>query len=166
MPYLRFTFGTPDAAEFDRILNLRFGAITDFQPAFEDVAEIVYDEIGENFAGEGVNIGGWSPLSPGYAVRKAREFKAGLIPFNTILKRTGALSESLSGKTATGAVFNVSDTGFEIGTTVPYAAAHQYGTKNMPARPPVALSDAGRTRIVKAFQKFAVETVRKGPKLF
>lgn len=155
---LRFTFKIePDGAQFDRVLRLRFGKILDFKPVFEKVAKLIYQDIKQNFTSGGSVAGGWTPLSRRYAEQKAKDFRAGLIKFNKIMYRTGRLADSLISPKGKDAVFEVTDTSLEIGTRVPYALAHQTGTKRLPQRRLVALSDGTRREIVRVFQKEALK---------
>lgn len=170
MPDLRFTYKVePDGAQFDRILRLRLGAIFDFRPVFEEVADLVYADIKTNFESGGKVAGGWQPLSKLYAAQKRRDFEAGRyfngrrIQYTKIMYRTGALAESLIDRYDENAVFEITDSSLSIGTKIPYAQFHQTGDKAKKGRPPqrrlVALSEATRRSIVRVFQK---ESLKQG----
>jgi len=78
---------------------------------------------------------GWEKLSPTYAEWKAKHY-----PTAGILELDGTLKRSLvSGTSDT--IIRREQGGVKIGTAVPYAVFHQEGTKKMPRRPPMALSD-------------------------
>ena len=82
----------------------------------------------DNFASNGLPVGGWAPLDAQYGAWKARNF-----PGTPPMVRTGKLFRSLlfldSGQfsviTGKSAVFS---------TDVEYAKFHQYGTSKMPKR--------------------------------
>jgi phage gpG-like protein len=80
-----------------------------------------------NFASNGLPVGGWDPLSPGYSSWKMSKF-----PGAPTMVRSGRLFNSLA--TLNGAENRSSATEFEFGTTVSYAKFHQYGTEKMPKR--------------------------------
>ena len=80
----------------------------------------------------------WAPLTPRYAAYKARRFGAGL----RILERSGALRRSISTRLEGGALV--------ASTDVPYAAFHQYGTRRLPARPFLTLTETDKEEVVQA----------------
>jgi phage gpG-like protein len=51
-----------------------------------------------------------------------------------MLKFTGDLEKSTTSPTGPDSILNITKSSLEIGTGLPYAAFHQYGTKNMPMR--------------------------------
>jgi len=83
------------------------------------------------FAAEG-GESKWAPLSEAYAAWKAKNYPG------PILTLTGVLRDSL---TTDGdySVFEPHAQWMAIGTSVPYANYHQYGTRKMPARPPLQI---------------------------
>lgn len=139
-------------------------AIQDFRPFWRTVAAPwFFAAIVENFATEGRPVGGWRPLSPRYAAWKARHY-----PGKTILRRTDRLITSLTWTGASLAgregIARFAETQAELGTAVPYAAAHQHGSSDPPGRPPQRRVlylpvDASRT-LAKALQQWAVMTLR------
>lgn len=161
MALIRFTFGVePSGPQFDRIMDLRFGEITNFKPIFEDIAKDVYSDIKANFESGGGNVGGWQPLSERYAIEKAADYRAGRIPYNKIMYRTGRLAASLTDKEAPEAICEITDRSLEIGTQVPYAIWHQIGTRTMPQRLLIALKETTRAGIVRRFQKASLAAQR------
>ena len=80
----------------------------------------------------------WAPLTPRYAAYKARRFGAGL----RILERSGALRRSISTRLEGGALV--------ASTDVPYAAFHQYGTRRLPARPFLTLTETDKEEVAQA----------------
>jgi phage gpG-like protein len=98
---------------------------------YQDVITVL---VAQRFAAEGP---GWAPLSPVYAARKQQ-----LVGRKPILQFSGALLSALTGHR--GAVYTVAGNTLTIhpDETVPYWKAHQFGTKYMPARPPLSFSTA------------------------
>jgi phage virion morphogenesis protein len=80
----------------------------------------------------------WAPLSARYAAWKARRFGAGL----RILERSGALRRSISTRLEGGALV--------ASTAVPYAAFHQFGTRFIPARPFLVLTESDNEEVAQA----------------
>ena len=58
-----------------------------------------------------------------------------------LLVRTGALRDSLTTPGAAGSVEELDGGSLTLGTRLPYAMFHQLGTRRMPARPLIVLSD-------------------------
>jgi phage gpG-like protein len=101
--------------------------------------------------------GGWAPLKPAtIAGKKAR----GEEPW--ILRATEALFKSLTEEGADGAVFEPEREFMVFGTSIPYATFHMTGTRNMPARKPVQLTEIERTELTKMVQRFIVSGEVKG----
>jgi len=98
---------------------------------------VVAAAIERNFDEEGRPLR-WAPLAPRYAAWKARRFGAGL----RILERTGALRRSISTRVEGNAIV--------ASTDVPYAAFHQFGTRRLPARPFLVLTDADKEAAAQA----------------
>jgi phage gpG-like protein len=73
--------------------------------------------------------GMWPPLEPRYAARKAREF-----PLAPPMIRTGRLFASVNNLTNNPSS-DVDKMEATFAVDSPYVHWHQYGTKNMPARP-------------------------------
>lgn len=116
----------------------------------ERFAPFFYDQIQRDFVLEGGNSGAsWAPLSPAYAAWKAQQF-----PGRGILVRSGALKASLASPDAAGAIFRTTPTALEVGTSVPYAMAHQIGTSRMPQRSPLRVNAAFMSVVGKDLQKF------------
>ena len=98
---------------------------------------VVAAAIERNFDEEGWPVP-WAPLSARYAAYKARRFGAGL----RILERSGALRRSISTRLEGGALV--------ASTDVPYAAFHQYGTRRLPARPFLTLTETDKEEVAQA----------------
>lgn len=89
-------------------------------------------DVQANFDGEGKFVGGWMPLSPGYAAWKAKKF-----PGKKMLERTGRLRNSLrfaNGEMGSEGLFDPQPKSLTVGTLVPYAGDHQFGKDRLPQR--------------------------------
>jgi phage gpG-like protein len=91
--------------------------------------------------------GGWAPLKPRTVASKAAR---GLDP--RILRATERLRKSLTNKTSSDQQFEYDSDSMSFGTRVPYARYHQTGTRRMPARKPVELSERNRRKVIKIVQ--------------
>jgi len=91
---------------------------------------------------------GWEDLSPAYAAWKAKHY-----PTAGVLELTGTLKRSLTVGTVD-TIVRKEYGGVKVGTRVPYAVYHQEGTKNLPSRPPMALSDAFIDRLEEIISDF------------
>lgn len=69
----------------------------DVSPAMEKAIPVIFTDMAARFEAEG--YGKWKPNQPGYLKQKAREFSAGLIEFDSLYRRTGALFRSLTSRT-------------------------------------------------------------------
>jgi len=99
----------------------------DITTVWDQLADRFTDLQSRNFDSQGATMsGGWSPLSPNYAKWKATHH-----PGKKILDRGGDLRESLAGKLG---IRELTRTSMTVGTQIPYAHYHQYGTRHMPAR--------------------------------
>lgn len=121
-------------------------------PAFELMAQDVRTQVfGRAFAQQGLNGSRWASLSPRYGAWKAR-----VRPGAPILVFSGDLRDSMT--TPTGGIYEPHDRGFTVGTDIRYAAYHQNGTPNMPARPMIGQMQRQDTRrLTKIMQRFIVE---------
>ena len=99
----------------------------DVAPALRRGGNVMLKSVHNNFIEAGRPIP-WRPLSPAYAVRKARQGYS-ILP----LTRTGLLRRSIA--------FRVRNNSLKIGTSVTYAPYHQFGTSRMPARPYLIFQD-------------------------
>lgn len=116
--------------------------LSDFSPALEDIADDFLKLEAQQFASEGkTGSGGWPALSTKYASWKAINY-----PGAKILERDGWLRDSLTVRDAPFQVREITPTQATLGTDVPYGVYHQLGTRKMPARPPIELSESDKTR--------------------
>lgn len=154
---LRFTAEVAGAEIFDRAFN-RIDSLSDLRPLWPNVIREFYLIEAEQFESEGAAgaSGRWAPLSDVYA-----KYKAIAYPDQPILQATDELMKSLTDPEATGAILRPDEQELTIGTSVPYATAHQRGTRRMPARPPISLAEAQKRRIQKSIQAGLVRFIRE-----
>ena len=107
----------------------------------------------EHFAGEGRH-NRWRPLKPVYKAWKDVHY-----PGKPILQREGDLYESLTREGHTNHVFQESAQEMVIGTKDPKAVHHHRGTKRMPSRKPIDLTDADKERMMKPIEQKLVQLV-------
>lgn len=147
---MRFQIEVDGVMLIDRTLARFTQRIDDARPAFEEVADLFARELGKQFATEGGHASGqWRALSPKYAAWKARNY-----PGKKILERSGDLKRSLTRRPFGVEVIREHD--MHIGTGVPYARFHQRGAGRLPRRPPLALTEDAKRRMVKIVQQYMV----------
>jgi phage gpG-like protein len=125
------------------------GALADNTPALREIADDFREMVAQQFASEG-RAGGtpWAPLGrAGFASPSPRGMPAPPRAQRAapLLVRTGALRDSLTGRGA-GSVEEMDATTLTLGSRLPYAIFHQRGTRHMPARPVIVLTDERRTQ--------------------
>jgi phage gpG-like protein len=154
---MRFTFEFSGQVQFDRAFNRIEQHIEDLRPVWDEVERAFYKIEEEQFASEGAKgrSGKWKELSSPY-----KEIKAKTHPGMPILQRSGKLQRSLTGNTSD-SVLRKEKQEFAIGTKLFYAPFHMEGTKNMPAREPISLSDTQRTFLTKEIQKSLLAIIKK-----
>ena len=125
----------------------------DAQPAFEAIGEFLIAETELQFETEGKHAsGGWKPLKRATVAAKRRK---GLRL--QILQATGTLRATLTERGTPGMIFETTPTGLRFGSHVPYAEFHQTGTRTMPRRRPIELTEATRRTVVKMLQAYIVK---------
>jgi phage gpG-like protein len=149
--------GTIDGeVTINRAFN-RLDSLSDFRPIWPNVIQEFYLIETEQFESEGAAGGErWTPLSPIYS-----EYKEQVYPGQKILQAECDLRASLTDLEAAGAILQPREDELIIGTSIPYAKAHQRGTSRMPARPPINFSEAQKRRLQKAIQAGMVRFVRE-----
>lgn len=142
---------------FNRAFN-RIDSLSDLRPLWPEVIREFYLIESEQFASEGAAgaSGRWAPLSDVYA-----KYKQVAHPDKPILRADDDLFESLTNPEAAGAILRPEQDGLTIGTSVPYATAHQRGTRKMPARPPISFSEVQKRRLQKSIQSGLVRFIRE-----
>lgn len=128
--------------------------MTQAQPTMERMAVWVRTVVfAQTFENRGPAGSPWPALSPRYAGWKAR-----VRPGAPLMVFDGDLRRSMT--SPRGGVFEVSATGFEVGTDVPYARYHQDGGGSLPRR--LLIGDVTREQkraLVKMLQRDIVEGV-------
>lgn len=156
---LRFVAEVDGVETLNRAFNRIEEYISDLRSVWPAVAEEFYAIQFEQFDSEGSRgqSGKWSPLSKAYAKYKAKAF-----PGQPILQATGALFDSITDPEALDAIFVPEKDQLTIGTKVPYATAHQRGSRRgLPARPIISMNESSKRRIQKAIQRELVAFTRR-----
>lgn len=110
----------------------------DLSPAWPAVDSVISQVITQQFASEGQHGGSpWAPLAPRTQAARRR---GGIGPAHPILRRTGALMQSLISPSGNGSVSVHLPLAYRRGSAIEYAGFHQHGTARMPRRAPVQLT--------------------------
>lgn len=150
MIHLRFEVAGD--VQLSRALDIAADELEDLSPAFERMAADFYETQRQVFIKEGgfEGLKPWAPLSDSYAAWKERHY-----PGRPILVLIGRLRAALTVPNARGAIKQVTANSLILGAHVPVkggwnlAALHQHGTRKMPARPPLRLTEPQKKRWVK-----------------
>ena len=140
-------------AEFERI-----AAQIDDDPTeiLDSLVPIIQDGEREQFLSQVSPSGSsWEPLAPVTVARKG---------FSAILIDTGRLFESVTTPNGTrDTIWETSAAGSYLvfGTDVPYARFHQTGTRKMPARPFMGISQKTERQLIDAVSDAAVKRLVK-----
>jgi len=108
--------------------------LDDFGPVFKEAREDLKTLWKNNFLQNGLPAGGWKPLDAEYGSWKSVHF-----PGKTPMIRSGKLFQSLSDLRGNPNKIDKKEATF--GTNIKYAEFHQSGTRNMPARPVVFVTE-------------------------
>jgi Phage virion morphogenesis family len=138
--FLNITFEVAGQHEVSGRLATWGRNLTDLSVAWEQIGEDLLQDNRDNFLAEGgVFPGGfWPALALSTVGERIRLGYGGWSP---MLVRTGALMESVTVRGGSNNVFRVGPMGVEVGTTDPKAVFHQYGTKRMPMRRVVGITN-------------------------
>lgn len=116
--------------------------------ALEIAATALRDATQKQFDTEGgYGSGGWEAIAATTVTQKAR---LGLNP--KILQATDRLMTSLIEKFSPDHIERLSTDSLTFGSMVDYGLYHATGTRKMPKRSPVAISDADKVKLVKEMQ--------------
>lgn len=154
---MRIVFEVAGDKQLDREI-LRVGdRAVDAAPAFAAIADLWISETREQFNTQGRHgSGGWAPLSPATMMQKRGRFARGEIQHLEILRATDRLRDSLVDRGSDDMVLDIQPGSLTYGTKVPYAGFHQTGTRRMPRRRPVELTERARVESVKIMQRFII----------
>jgi len=149
----RFTLTVAGETQMDRGIARFADGVSDYRPLWPEIYALFLEEERGQFASEGSHGGSqWAPLSPRYAKWKEVRY-----PGRPILVREGTLRGSLTDRNAPGAVFQPEPRKLVMGSSVPYALFHQMGTRRMPARPEIKLTEPFKRKAMKQLQSYLVE---------
>jgi phage gpG-like protein len=152
-------------------------AADNMRPAYDEIADDFLRIEREQFATQGARGpgGAWVPLKPSTLRNKARKGQP-----STILVATDALRKSLTQRGARGSVRTIRKDTVTLGTRISegfvstrasgrgtavgfnYPQALQHGTRKMPARRVVDITEEDRRRWVKIMQRRIMESIRRG----
>lgn len=157
---MRFEFEVHGDKLVSRRLLRLAGNITDFSPAFEQIADDLRESERDLFNTEGASTGRpWAPLK-----KHTLDAKLARHQDPRILHREGDLERSLTGGHAGTAADNqvvvITPSALAFGSSLPYAGAHQRGTDRLPKRRPLDLAERHRQQMVKRLQHHAMVGVR------
>lgn len=130
----------------NRTLEAYIDATTDLTPAWLKIGTALAQKNRQTFE-RGNTV--WPALSEPYGSWKEAHF-----PGRPILVRTGALYDHLTSE------FDIAEVGrhsARFGTALGYGMYHQTGTPRMPARPPLAMDEAFKRKVVKILQAHLAE---------
>jgi hypothetical protein len=145
--------------------------IKDWQPFWRgSFAPQFFGDVQANIeaAGAYAHDGGWAPLSPIYALRKAQTHPGRPImvrdgDLKTSLTWRGALYSESGGAIGYKGIARFSQDGAELGTTVLYATYHQRGVpkRHLPQRRLLFLPSNASVTYGKLMHRFAYEAAKK-----
>jgi hypothetical protein len=148
---IRFVAEVHGDVQLDRAFNRVEQDISDFRNFWPGVILAFYEIETAQFQTEGAQgaSGQWAALSPAYKAFKEVEF-----PGKTILRRTDALYESMTGPDALDSILRPEKDELTIGSALPYALIQHK------RRPIISLSEDNKRKIVKSIQQRLVEFAR------
>lgn len=142
--------------QLDRELLLVGHRVTHMRPAFARVGEQLRQAEQQLFRTSGASSGNpWPPLQPSTVASKARS-KNPTVRANAerVLIATGDLRTSLTRSHGKGHVERATDSGLEFGSRIGYGRFHQHGTRNMPRRRVVDLTEQNKRDVMKTLQRY------------
>ncbi|NOS67912.1 MAG: hypothetical protein HOO67_06165 [Candidatus Peribacteraceae bacterium] len=135
--------------------------VKDFSVPLNLISRDFYEGQRATFEAEGAAEGKqkWPALSPAYRLWKDQRF-----PGRPLLVLRGNLSKAATDPKAPGAKHEVSKVQFRAGVDIPVngwnlAALHQFGTRRMPQRKVIQLSEPQKLRWVQIFRRWYYELV-------
>jgi len=140
--------------------------ITNFKIPFSNISKDFYATQKQVFQREGAIEGrkAWAPLSSKYA-----EWKGANFPSRKILELSGDLKKASTTQNAKGSVFKLTNTLLEMGVNLNVggwnlAELHQFGTKNMPQRKVIDLTNKQKVRWTSIFSVYIQKLAEKSGK--
>jgi phage gpG-like protein len=148
-----------DPGGLDLVLRGLEDGLTDLRPVWEGPVHNIFTTMEkEVFAKEGAyGQDKWVPLNPAYAAWKERTEGPQMI-----MQLHGVLVTSLTEKGSPNHVFRDGPSFAEYGTSVPYAAAQNFGVlkSNLPARALIQVTKAEASRIADVILAFLLSKMR------
>ena len=127
--------------------------LSDYRPVWPIIEDDFYAQVKDQFKTEGEEGGEkWAPLSPATAGYKEAHF-----PGKPILERTGDLMRSLTNPNDPNTVRIEERKSLTLGTRIPYAIYHQTGTRKMPARKEIQLTEGFKRTTMHHVQQYLVQ---------
>lgn len=139
--------------EVHGLLNRLVAISDDWTEAWPDVRDEIWQIEAERFDSQGK--GDWSPLSANYAAWKEKHY-----PGQPLLVREDKLRSSLTSD-SDGSEVIMEPMSLTVGTSIAYAAAHQFGGGNLPARPVIDLDDSDVGRLAQIMRQYLDKVVRE-----
>lgn len=152
--------GVSGAQDISRGLMALEAHVSDLSDAWSFVDQVFHDIVRQQFASEGGHGGRpWAPLAQ-RTILARRQIGLGARP---ILRRTGTLERSLT--TLNSDALSVHTAlQYRRGSLVEYGVFHQRGTRTMPARPPIELTNQDKEELVRPIRVYVrqgLEELRK-----
>jgi phage gpG-like protein len=124
-----------------------------YRDPIEESLLSILESTEEKFEGEWDGKAKWEELSPKRIKQRGSA--------HPILRDNGLMFASITPDRGTNSIFEVSDTIGTVGTRDKKAAYHQFGTKFMPARPFLTLTEDDRLAITLIFKAHVQDTIDK-----
>ena len=136
----------------DKIVTAKYRAMANATgnliPSFHEVEDYLMDITGRQFDSQGRRGGGsWKPLSPKWVARKTR-----MGGDTRILHFDKALRRSVTKRGAGGQILEYTPTSLTFGTSIAYAARHQFGHGKTPRRKFLVILPLDRKMITEMIQ--------------
>lgn len=159
MSAANITISVDGVDDFKRSFSRLDANFDDLTPIWPDVRDEFWKIEGEQFDSEGSKGGSgkWPALSERYALRKIKQYGAGL----KILEATGDLKRSLTGDNPD-SVYETTPKQIAVGTSIPYAMYHHRGSGNLKERKVISFSEVQRRRMQKIIQGSLIKQLRTG----
>jgi phage gpG-like protein len=141
----------------------------DAAPVFRSIADYLRSVEKRQFDSHGLTgSGGWAPLATstllskygvlhGTHLRHGQFTRKALRASMAILVETGALRDSLTSAGDEHHREIVRSDELIFGTSVSYAKYHQHGTRRMPRRRPLELSETQRKQVIRMLQRWIIK---------
>lgn len=146
-----FTINILGTQQVSRALSRYAEGIKDFTPAWSRIHQDFVQVEEQQFETQGARGGTpWAPLSPAYAAWKQKYF-----PGLPILQLTRSMWSQFA--VGTGMLLEIKPLSLHMRPTLDYPIFHQRGTKRMPARRVVQLTEADKVRWLKILHNYCYD---------